>query len=423
MNNMRNVFEKIILPIQLAWKSLALHKGRSFLTILGIMIGIGAVIVVMSAGESIKDLILSEFESFGTDYIQVEVKVPSTGRNSADNASAIGQGVEITTFTNDDVDAIGVLPNIYKYGSCVMAQDLASYLDQNKVVNIMGCSTAIPDIMGFNIEYGRNYTDQEDDQLARVVVLGSKVAEELFGNTDPVGQRIKLGKFKYKVIGIVEPKGATFGLDFDNLVYTPLQTTQKLILGIDYVMFATLKVNNVDRIDETANNIVMTLRDRHDTDNEKEDDFAVTTAKEALEIINSVFDGITLLLVSIAAISLLVGGVGIMNIMYVSVTERTFEIGLRKAVGAKPSQIRWQFLWEAIVVTVFGGLIGIVLGISLALAVSFIAQQFGYDWEFILPPQSILLAFGFCAVVGLIFGYYPAQKAAQMDPITALGHE
>lgn len=414
---------QILLPIQLAWNSLFRHKGRTVLTIFGIVIGIALVIIVMSAGQSIKGLILGEFESLGSDYIQVEIKVPSTGRNSTGNAFALASGIEITTFKNNDVEALGKLSNIKSFGSGVMGQNVVSYLGNNKTINYLAVTPEIMPIMGIDIVRGRVYSLEEDKSLAKVVVLGSKVSKDLFGNQDPIGQNVRIGNLKFKVVGITKEQGATFGFDFDNLVYLPLHTTQKLIMGIDYVMFMTAKVEDVSKMNATADEMVRLLRDRHDTSNEQEDDFAVTTAKEAMDMIDAVFNGITLLLVSIAGISLLVGGVGIMNIMYVSVTERTFEIGLRKAIGAKPGQILWQFLWEAIVVTITGGVVGIIVGTVVTFLISFSAGQLGFNWKFNFSWQSIALAVSFCAFVGLIFGYYPAQKAAKLNAIEALRHE
>jgi len=188
-------------------------------------------------------------------------------------------------------------------------------------------------------------------------------------------------------------------------------------------MSAAFQVRDTTKQDETAAAITDLMREKHDITDSQDDDFGVTTMAEARDMINKIFGGITLLLIAVAGISLLVGGVGIMNIMYVSVTERTYEIGLRKAVGAQKNQILWQFLWEAIVVTIFGGLLGIIAGVALSFVISIVAGSFGFSWSFYLPPSAIAIAFGFCAAVGLIFGYYPARKAALLNPISALGRE
>ncbi|HNP75542.1 MAG TPA: ABC transporter permease [bacterium] len=421
---MRPALEQLILPFRLAWQSLQVYRVRASLTVLGIVIGIAAVIVVMSAGESIKGLILGEFEAFGTDFVQIEIKVPSTGRNSVSSVTTLASGIEITSLTLADAEKINQLSTVKEYGAGIMGQGVISYLDRNQVVNYLAGTQLAPVMMGVEISRGRLYTDEEDDNLAKVVILGSQVASDLFGNQDPIGQSVRLGRLRLKVVGIAKERGATFGFDFDSMIYLPLQTAQKLILGIDHLMFINARVHNTANQEETAAEIVSLLRERHDTANELEDDFAVTTAKEAMEMIDTVFNGITLLLVAIVGISLLVGGVGIMNIMYVSVTERTFEIGLRQAIGARKGQILWQFLWEAIVVTVFGGLIGIVIGVSLSFLISLVAGQLGFaTWRFILPPESVIIAFFFCASVGLIFGYWPARRAATMDPINALRYE
>jgi putative ABC transport system permease protein len=273
------------------------------------------------------------------------------------------------------------------------------------------------------VKTGRFFTLDEDNELARVVVLGSKLSAKLFGNQEPLGQEIKIGKNKFRVVGVMDEAGATFGFDFDQLAYVPVKTLQKIIMGIDYIQTVTTNITDTSKEDQTADDIIYLLRTRHEIDDAQYDDFSVTTMTEARDMINTIFDGITLLLIAIAGISLLVGGVGIMNIMYVSVSERTFEIGLRKAVGAKKAQILWQFLYEAIIITLIGGALGIIVGISFAYFISFAAGLLGYSWQFILPPQSIIIAFGFCGAVGLIFGYYPARHAANMNPIAALRHE
>ncbi len=400
-----------------------LHKSRTFLTVLGIMIGIAAVIIVMSAGESLKGLVLGQVESFGSNLIQTEVKVPSTGKNSTANAGSMAQGVQITTLKLSDAEAIGRLPNIKAYYAAVIGQQVVSHEDQNKSTNFFGVSPGFINIDKSEIVKGRFFTPEEDNELARVVILGSKLADKLFGNQDPISQSIKIGKNKFRVIGVFKERGASFGLDYDNMFFMPIQTAQKIIMGIDYVLMVTSQVKNPAIQDQTADDIAQLLRERHSITNPEDDDFAVTTMEEARKMIDTIFGGITLLLVALAGISLAVGGVGIMNIMYVSVTERTFEIGLRKALGAKKKQILWQFLAEAIAVTLLGGFFGIIAGILISFLISLVAGNFGFSWNFNLSFLSILIAFGFCGAVGLIFGYYPAQKAAGLDPISAIRHE
>lgn len=411
--------------LKIAVQSLKNNKTRTVLTILGIVIGIAAVIIVMSAGEGLKGQILGQLDSFGSDIIQIETKVPSTGRNSVDSAMTQASGVQITSLKIDDAEAIKKLGNVSNYYGAIFDQEIVSYLNQQKSINIIGATPSFIDMDQSEIGLGRFYSEDENNSQAKVVVLGYKVAEKLFGNQDPVGNDVKIGKTKFRVIGVLAERGGGFGLDFDDIIYMPLLTLQKQVMGIDYVQWITVKLVDTSIEAETAEEIIVLLRERHDIEGNdtNKDDFSVTTMTEAKEMIGTIFNGITLLLIAIAGISLLVGGVGIMNIMYVSVSERTFEIGLRKAVGAGRVEILLQFLLEAVILTVLGGIIGIALGIGVAYLISFVARLLGFDWEFILPPSSIIIAFGFSSAVGLIFGYYPAQKASKMHPINALRHE
>ncbi len=411
---------KIFFPVRLAYRSLETNRGRTILTIIGIIIAIAAVIIVMSAGESVKGLVLEELEAFGSDYIQIEIRTPNTKKNSIENAMGIATGIQVTTLKTKDAEAVAKLPNIKNYYSGIMGQGVVSYLNQNKIINLLGVSSGFIEIDRSRVAQGRFFNEIEDAQLARVVVLGSKTAESLFGSQNPLNRKIKIGRQKFKVIGVLAERGGGFGLNFDDFIFLPVKTAQKLVIGVDHVFWITAQVKNSEIQDQTAEKIISLLRLRHNINDPADDDFSVTTMAEAREIIDTIFGGINLLLIAIAAISLIVGGVGIMNIMYVSVAERTFEIGLRKAVGARPAEILWQFLWEAITVTLIGGVIGITLGVAAALIITLAAGQFGYSWNFYLPPESIVLAFGFSAAVGLIFGYYPARKAAQMNPVTAI---
>ena len=252
------------------------------------------------------------------------------------------------------------------------------------------------------------------------MVLGYKIAEDLFANENPIGQNIKLDKKNYRVIGVMEERGVTGFFNFDEVVYVPLKTGQKKIMGINHVLFIVAQVYNNDLADATAEEITWLIRERHDITDPDKDDFAVITQEESMAIVDTIFNAITWLLIALAAISLAVAGVGIMNVMYVSVAERTFEIGLRKSVGASSRDILWQFLLEAIVITLIGGVIGMTAGIILSFLISVIAGSFGFNWEFQISIFSVFLSVGFSTMIGLVFGLYPAKKAAGLDPIVAM---
>lgn len=409
-----------MLTLNIAIKSLTKSKLRTFLTVVGIVIGIAAVIIVMSAGEGLKGQITDQLDAFGTNIIQIEPKVPSTSHVSSENAMAQAQGVQITTLTKEDGEAIGKLKNVANHYAALVDQEIITYLDANKVITVIGTESSFIDMDKSKVAQGRFFNPDEENDLSRVAVLGNKLARTLFGNQDPVGQQVKIGQTQFKVVGVLQERGNTFGFDFDNIAYLPLTTLQKIVMGVDHVQWITAQMKNPSLEQETADDIIQLLRDRHEISDSKYDDFAVMTMTEMRDMIDTIFNAITLLLIALAGISLLVGGVGIMNIMYVSVSERTFEIGLRKAVGAKKTQVLWQFLFEAIIVTLLGGVVGIAIGLFISWLVSFIAGQLGFSWSFVLPPESIAIAFGFCGAVGLIFGYYPAKQAAEMDVISAL---
>src|SRR3989338_5346128 len=382
------------LPIALA--ALRRNKARTTLTVIGVVIGIGAVIAVMSAGQGIEGLVLAQVETFGTDVIDIEIKVPTASKTSSENAMGIATGIEITTLTLDDEAALRKLSNVKNSYAGVMGQQLVSYGGQNKQVYLMGVSPSFIEIDKTKVAEGRFFTADEDASLANVAVIGPKVREKIFGESDFLDQLLKIGHQKFRVIGLLESRGATFGFDMDDKVYD----------------------NSI--ADQTADEITQVLRQRHEITDPDKDDFHATPMAEALEILGSVFWAITLLLIAVAGISLVVGGVGIMNIMYVSVLERTYEIGLRKAIGAKSSAILTQFLWEAILITLLGAVLGIVFGIALAWLVAVIATSQNFAWRFVVMPSSRRVASGGATAIGRTCGVFPARAAAKMDPVTAL---
>ena len=404
----------------IALAALRRNKARTTLTVLGVVIGIGAVIAVMSAGQGIEGLVLAQVETFGTDVIDIEIKVPTASKTSSENAMGIATGIEITTLTLDDEAALRKLSNVKNSYAGVMGQQLVSYGGQNKQVYLMGVSPSFIEIDKTKVAEGRFFTADEDASLANVAVIGPKVREKIFGESDFLDQLLKIGHQKFRVIGLLESRGATFGFDMDDMIYVPIQTLQKKVMGIDHVTMIIAQVYDNSIADQTADEITQVLRQRHEITDPDKDDFHATPMAEALEILGSVFWAITLLLIAVAGISLVVGGVGIMNIMYVSVLERTYEIGLRKAIGAKSSAILTQFLWEAILITLLGAVLGIVFGIALAWLVAVIATSQNFAWRFVVMPSSLLLAAGVATAIGLTFGVFPARAAAKMDPVTAL---
>lgn len=400
---------------------------RTILTALGIVISIASVIIVISAAQGVKGFLIGQFEQFGSNLIQVETRVPNTGNiNSGESQQAMAFGTVVTTLTLDDMKAIRRLPNILANYAGQMGQAIATSPTAKKTINIFGVTPSVTDVdeQGI-IENGRMFTDEEDASLARVAVLGSEVAHDLFGDQDPVGQVIKLKNKNFSVIGVFEKRGAALFFNFDTVVYLPIQTLQKQIMGIDHVTFITNKYKNKELAPVTAVDIEELLRDRHNIDraDPDKDDFVVQTMDDVASTLDTIIGGFTILLVALAAISLVVGGVGIMNIMYVSVLERTFEIGLRKAVGATRRQILRQFLTEAVLVTCLGGVVGIIFGVSVSYLISLTAGAIGFAWRFVIPLYSVVMAVGFSVACGLVFGLYPARQAANLDPIEALRRE
>ncbi|KKQ80258.1 MAG: hypothetical protein UT02_C0012G0009 [Parcubacteria group bacterium GW2011_GWC2_38_7] len=415
--------ELLINSAKIAQNALRKNKGRTLLTILGIVIGITAVIAVLSIGQAIKGLIVGEVESYGTDYIQVEVKTPQTSQTSSDNSFSMVGGSVITTLKLSDAEAIAKLANVKNYYAALMGQDIISYENEFKKANLFGANASFVDIDSTEVEFGRFYTDEEDRTLSKVVVIGAKLKNNLFGDSSALGESVKIGSEKFVVIGVLKEKGASFALDMDSMAFIPIQTIQKRILGVDYVSFILAQVYDTSLSASTAEDITLTLRERHKITDPDKDDFAITTMEQAMEMLGTIIYGIQILLLALGSISLLVGGVGIMNIMYVSVTERTPEIGLRKSLGAKNSNILWQFLAESVIVTSIGGLVGIAFGIFLSYIVSIVAKFLGYNWDFYVSWKGMLVAVLMSIVVGLIFGLYPARQAALKSPIDALRQE
>ncbi len=410
-------------------KVLSANPVRTVLTTLGIVIGIATVILVLSAGEGFRSLIDDQLASWGTDTLFVETRVPPTTKNRNNSAtsadfSRANSAVAITSFKQVDLDNIKRLPNVINAYGMVTGLAVASYRDNAKSVIYYGASAE-----RFSMDKhalrpgGRFYTKTEDSGASQVVILGSNLANDLFLQDDPIGKLVRLGTLNFQVIGVYESQGAVGGPSADDGLYMPIGTAQKKMLGINYITIGVVQLKDTNLGESTAEAIRQTMRDNHNITDPAKDDFTVTTQAQALESFNTIFNGITILLIAIAAISLLVGGVGIMNIMYVVVTERTSEIGLKKALGATNKDILSEFLIESILVTVLGGILGIVLGSLLGWLISFIAISSGLAWVFSVPIYAIVIAVGVSSAIGIGFGVLPARSAARLDPIEALRYE
>ncbi|MBU1039326.1 ABC transporter permease [Patescibacteria group bacterium] len=411
--------------ISLAIFSFSRQLTRTMLTGLGIVISIAAVIVVISAAQGVKGFIIGQFETYGTNILNVEVKVPETAKNSSEGANAQAFGTVIKTLTLDDMKALRKLPNIKNNYAGQMGQAVANSGSAKKTITLFGVSPTFLEIDTSKVAQGRFFSPEEDDSLAKVAVLGFNVASELFGDSNPIGQDIKIKQKNFEVIGVFESKGAVMFVNYDDFVYLPIRTLQKQILGIDHVSYILNQYQDENKLPQTVAAVEDLLRDRHNIDdsNPDKDDFQVQSNDDFVNILDTVIGGFTILLIILAAISLIVGGVGIMNIMYVSVLERTFEIGLRKAIGARPKQILLQFLTEAVLITTLGGLSGILAGVAVSYLISLVAAWQGFAWDFVVPLYSVVLATSFSVVCGLVFGLYPARQAAALDPIEALRRE
>lgn len=410
-------------PVKISLHNLWTNKVRSTLTILGMVIGITAVVVIFSTGNALKKLVNSYIDSFGPNTIQVEVKTPATSKTSFSNVSAMAMGATITTLKLSDLEAILKLPNVKDAYGILMSQEQVNYLNENKRSFVFAMGASAPNIDQTKITSGRFYTDEEDRGLARVAVLGPELKRKLFGDSDPLGQYIKIRRVNFRVIGVVETRGTAMFFNLDDAVYIPVRTAQKLVLGVDHIVSSIIQIKDSILTEQTVAEIHALMQVRHKTFTPEKEDFHVTSMVEAKEIMDTVFSYLTFLLLALGAISLLVAGVGIMNVMFVSVRERTYEIGLRKAVGATDQAILWQFLIETMLVVVVAGIVGIILGVLLSLAMSLAASAFGYGLSFSFPIGAIAAAVGFSLFFGLVFGILPARQAARLNPIDALRYE
>lgn len=396
------------------------NKSRSFLTILGIVIGITAIILVMAIGEGAQNLILGQLQGMGSKTIVV---VPG---KQPSGPSDVGQ-IFSDSLKQKDLDLLQRKENVPTLGQImpvVFGGDTASYGAETYRPTVFGATPLISTIFNIYTEQGRFFNDDDVKGLADVAVIGSEVKKQLFGESDVLGQKIRIKGVNFTVIGVLPSKGQVSFFDFDKMVVVPYTTAQQYLFGIKYFHRFIIQADSDSSIERTVSDVRNTLRNSHNITDPDKDDFFVETQKDIAASLGIITTVITMLLTSVAAISLVVGGIGIMNIMLVSVTERTKEIGLRKALGATQKDILMQFLLEAVLLTGIGGIVGIALGAGLSFIVSFVlTKSLAIDWAFAFPVNGALLGLGVSATIGLIFGLYPARLAARKSPIEALRYE
>lgn len=399
--------------LKIALKALNNNKLRCFLTMLGIIIGVASVITMLAIGQGSKNSIKEQISEMGSNMIIIHPGHMQRGgvRQSADDM----QSLEVA-----DYEALATLPGVAAISPSVNSGGQLVNGNNNYPSTIYGITPDYLDIRKLKVKDGAMFSDHDIKSAAKVCVLGKTVVDNLFpGGEDPVGRVIRFGKIPLTVIGVLEPKGTnSMGMDQDDVVLAPYTTVMKRILAIDYIQGIFASAVDEGRTDETIGQITSMLRERHKIKPDAEDDFDIRSQQELSEMMNSTSDMMTILLACIAGISLLVGGIGIMNIMYVSVTERTREIGLRMSIGARGIDILSQFLIEAVIISVSGGVIGIILGCVASWLVNLIAH-----WPVYIQAYSVVLSFAVCTVTGVFFGWYPAKKAANLDPIEAIRYE
>ena len=403
----------LFIIIRVAYRALGRNKMRSVLTMLGIIIGVAAVIAMVSIGQGARSSVQAQIASLGTNVLMV---FPDHTTQSGVRG---GMGT-LANLLEDDAKAIAEeCPSVAAVSPQVRTSTQVVFGDQNWNTGVQGVSPEFVQIRDWPIESGSFFTDSDVRGAAKVAVLGKTVTDYLFGGQDPIGQIVRIKKLPFKVVGVLARKGgAASGADQDDIVIVPYTSAQKKLLGHRHFGIILVSAVNRNLIPQAQQEITDLLRQRHRIPSDADDDFTIRSQSDIAATAEATSKVMTILLGSIASVSLLVGGIGIMNIMLVSVTERIREIGIRMAVGARGRDILFQFLVEAVVLSTFGGILGILLGMVSSKVISSLAH-----WPTLIAANSVLLAFLFSGIVGIFFGFYPAQKAARLDPIEALRYE
>jgi len=402
--------------IKIALRALRVNKVRSALTMLGIIIGVGAVIAMLAVGSGASKKIAEQISSMGSNLLIVLPGATTAG------GVRMGAGTQPTLTMGDAEAIVKDCPAVAEVAPILNGIAQVVYGHQNWSTGVVGTTPSILSVREWTLSSGRPFTDQDVKSATKVCLLGQTVVDNLFGEIDPVGQIIRIKKIPFTVTGILSKKGqSTTGQDQDDTIYVPVTTAQKKLFGTSFpgmVRVIMVKAKSTEDLSIAEKQITELLRQRHHIGPKQENDFTVRNLTQMMQAAEQSTKVMALLLGAIASVSLLVGGIGIMNIMLVSVTERTREIGIRMAVGAKTWDIRLQFIIEALTLSLVGGLVGIIIGISGSKILSMLA-----GWNIVVSPFSVLLAFSFSAVVGIFFGFYPAYKASLLNPIDALRYE
>ncbi len=406
----------VAVTLRIALRALRANKMRSGLTMLGIIIGVAAVIAMLSIGSGARSRISDEVASMGSNLLIVFSGSTSSG------GARMGAGSDPTISLDDAAAILRECPAVLDVAPMHSGTAQVVYGNQNWSTFVMGTTPSILHIRDWQIAAGRPFTEQDDRHANKVCLLGKTIVDNLFAGVDPVGQIIRIKKIPFTVIGVLGSKGQTMtGQDQDDLIYVPISTAQKKLFRVVFpgmIQFVMVKGRSMESLEDAEQQIKDLLRQRHRIGTHQENDFTVRNLTQMMQTAVNIARIMTLLLGAVASISLLVGGIGIMNIMLVSVTERTREIGIRIAVGAKIWDIRLQFIMEAMTLSLIGGTIGIVLGEAGSIVVSRLASL-----PVIISPLSVIVSFGFSAAVGVFFGFYPAYKASLLNPIDALRYE
>ncbi len=403
----------ILMTLRIALKALNRNKMRTSLTMLGMIIGVGAVITMVALGRGAQTTIEEQIRGAGTNMVTI---FPG-GQMTMGVSMGQGTGAKLMPA---DAAALRTLPDVAYVAESVSSRQQIIAANQNTNSSIVGTNVDFIQVKSWSMKYGTFFTEQDVQSAAKVITLGVNVSDLLFGpDVDPTGETVRLRNHVVKVIGVMAPKGASSsGQNQDEQVFMPYTTVQKKLLGQQHLNYIVASAASGDRIPQTAAAITELLRVRHDIGPGQEDDFRTQTLDDMVAMRTQTTSTLTSLLAAIAGVSLLVGGIGIMNIMLVSVTERTREIGLRMAIGARGSDVLFQFLVEALLISIVGGGLGIAAGFG---AAEF--MKWFREWPAVVPTDAIVTAFGVAAAIGIFFGYYPARKAAALDPIEALRFE